>query len=328
MPAVLRVHPHRGDQVAAGVVLLTLFIVLVNLRMVATGPWSDVVGLIISGAAALLVVGMCVQPGSGDDVPRAYESVLQVSAFLLELMTLINLADVFGSNGGSGTFVWVGLLLIAFCLYFARGRNSAIMTLLAAVTGVVVFLAFVDLISSPGVNTIKWLLLLSAAVLSLAAVAQRDARRRHAVSLVDAAGLTVIVLGVVVIAEQVVSLLGSVIGGAFNGDNVALTGGPDGWELVLLAFGIGLIAYGSVDRERVPPFLGIIVLVLYMVEAFQPGEDGPSLVGWPIILLVLAGLMLVVGLRPRQDLPPEPPVPPATPSGNPPPTAPTAVAEP
>lgn len=310
MLAALRPHPHRGDIVAAGVVLLTLFIVLVTLRM--SGDWSSGVRLIVSGAATALVLAMVVQPGSGDETPRPYESVLYVASFLLLLITLGNLSDVLGSNGGSGTFVWIGLLLIACCAWFVRERNSAIMTLLAAVTGVIVVLSFVSFAFHPdSINTFKWLLFACAIALTMIAVSQRDARRRHAVSLVDAAGLTVIALGVLVIVGQVMGLLGGVFGGIFTGGRAGLTGGPDGWELVLLLFGLGLLGYGAIDRERVPQFLGVLVLNLFLTEAFQPGADGPSLVGWPLVLLAIGGALLAIGLRPRRDLPPEPPVPPS-----------------
>ena len=306
--AVLRPHPHRGDIVAAGVVMLTLFILLVTFRM--AGDWSSGVRLIVSGVAAAFVITMIFQPGSGDETPRPYESVLYVASFVLALITLGNLADVLGSNGGSGTVVWVGLVLVAYCTWFVRERNSAIMTLLAALSAVAVVVSFISFAFHPhGIGTFKWVLFACAAVLALASVSQRDARRRHAVSLVDATGLTVILLGLLVIADQFIGLLGGVIGGAFSGARIQLTGGPTGWELVLLLFGLGLLGYGSIDRERVPQFLGVLVLLLYLVEAFQPGSGGPSLVGWPLIMLVAAGVLLAIGLRPRQDLPPEPPVP-------------------
>jgi len=312
MFAALRPHPHRGDIVAAGVVLLTLFTLMVNLRM--GGDWSKGVHLIVTAVIAALVLAMVFQPGSGDETPRPYESVLHVASFLLLLATLVNLANVLGSHGGSGTFVWVGLLLIGYCAWFVSERNSAVMTLLAAVTGVVVVLSFVSLAFHPHtITTYKWVLLACAVVLTLATVSQRDARRRHAVSFADAAGLTVIALGLLVIVDQVVGLLGDVFGGAFSGAQLHFAGGPDGWELVLLLFGLGLLGYGSIDRERVPQFLGLLVLGLYLFEAFQPSEDGPSLIGWPLILLVLTGGLLAIGLRPREDLPPEPPVPPSSP---------------
>src|SRR3954451_20974427 len=148
--AVLRPHPHRGDIVAAGVVMLTLFILLVTFRM--AGDWASGTRLIVSGVAAALVIAMIFQPGSGDETPRPYESVLYVASFVLLLITLGNLADVLGSHGGSrairgggsGTIVWIGLVLAAYCSWFVRERNSAIMTLLAALSGVAVVVSFIS----------------------------------------------------------------------------------------------------------------------------------------------------------------------------------------
>lgn len=306
MLARLRPHPHRGDVVAAGVVVLALFAVVLNGRF--GDEWSDVVRFLVTLVLAAPVIAMAVQAEAGDAVPRPYESVLHVASFVLLLLTLGNLADLLGAGPdfGAGTVVWVGTLLALYSLWFARERNSAIMTMLAAVSAVVVVVAFVEWAFNPdGATTFEWVLFLCAIALTIGAVSQRDARRRHAVSLVDAAGLTILGLGALVVAEQIVS---SIFGGFLGGEAPQLTGGPAGWELVLVAFGFGLIAYGAVDRERVPAFLGVLVLVLFAFEALQPGEGGPSLIGWPIVLLVLAGVLLAIGLRPRRELPPEPPV--------------------
>lgn len=325
MPALLRVHPNRGDTVAGGVVVLTLFALLVNSRFSA--EWSDGARFVFVAVIAAIAVVLALQADAGDEVPRPYESVLYVASFLLLLQALTELAQILGSEDrtAAGTVVWVGSLLVAYSAYFAAKRNSAVMTLLGAITGVVVVVAFVEWVFDPdSITTFRWILFVCAIVLTLAAVQRRDAARRHAVSLVDAVAFTAIAIGATLVAEQFVGLIGASFGGD-EGSRPA--GGPAGWELVLLAFGFGLIAYGSVDRERVPSFLGIAVLGLFFFLALQPGEDGPSLMGWPIVLLVLAIGLLATGLRPRQDLPPEPPVPSATPPSAP-PTAPTAVAEP
>lgn len=325
MPAVLRVHPHRGDTVAAGVVVLTLFTVLTLGRL--GDEWSDGVRFLFTAAIAGLIVALALGADAVEgDVPRPYESVIYVASFLLVLMTLSQLADLLGASGdSSGTVVWVGLLVFAYGGYLATRRNSAIMTLFAALTAVVVVVAFVDWVFDPdSVTTFRWVLFLCALVLTLLAVQRRDAARRHAVSLVDAVGFVMIAVGGTLVVDLIINVIGL---GFFGGEADAPEGGPLGWELVLLAFGFGLIAYGCVDRERVPPVLGVAILGLFFVLTVIPGEDGPSLIGWPIVLLLLAGALLATGLRPRQELPPEPPVPPA-PTSPPPPTAPTAVAEP
>ena len=88
-----------------------------------------------------------------------------------------------------------------------------------------------------------------------------------------------------------------------------------GWELVLLAVGLALVAYAGVDREPGPGYLGFVVLALFVAIAGPPSISGASLIGWPILLLILGGAGVAAGLRPRRDLPPEPapPVPPPPP---------------
>lgn len=322
MLARLRPHPHRGEIVAAGVVVLTLFTTVVAARF--STDWADGVRFLFVAIIAAIVVAMAAAPGAGDEVPRPYESVLFVASFLLIFVTLGELARVLGAEAlrSSGTIVWVGTLLVGYCAWYSIRRNSAIMTLLGAATAVVVVVAFVDWVFHPHeITTYRWVLLGCAIALTAAAVNRRDAQRRHAVSVIDAVGLTVLALGFTLVLERFFS----VFVGLFR-PSEPLAGGPAGWELVLLAFGCGLIAYGSVDRERVPAFLGVAVLGFFFVEVALPGREGPSLIGWPIVLLALAGGLLAIGLRPRRELPPEPPVAPPSPPA--PPTAPTAVAEP
>lgn len=306
MLALLRPHPHRGDVVAAGVVVLTLFAVITDARFAA--EWSDVVRLLFAGVIAAAVVTMAVQAGAGDETPRPYGAVLHVASFVLAVLALGELAAVLGADGlSAGTVVWVGILLAAYALWLARARNSAIMTLLGALAVVAVAFAFVEWVFDPDSTTpFEWVLFLCALALTARAVHQRDARRRHAVALADAAGLTILALGALVVADQVAQAL---FGGLLGGEAVEHMGGPAGWELVFLAFGCGLIAYGCVDRERVPAFIGVLVLALFAFEAVAPGQGGPSLLGWPIVLLLVAGALLAVGLRPRRELPPEPQVP-------------------
>jgi hypothetical protein len=79
-----------------------------------------------------------------------------------------------------------------------------------------------------------------------------------------------------------------------------------GWELVLLVVGLALVAYSGVDREPGPGYLGFVVLVLFVALAGPRSISGASLIGWPILLLLLGGAGVAAGLRPRRDLPPEP----------------------
>ena len=79
---------------------------------------------------------------------------------------------------------------------------------------------------------------------------------------------------------------------------------PGFWELVVLAAGCGLIAYGAVDRVPGAAWLGVAHLLAFLVVANAGADD--TLLWWPLILLALGGGVMAAGLRPRRPLPPEP----------------------
>jgi hypothetical protein len=317
----LRPEPHRGDQVAAGVVVLATFIYVLETRFAQA--WGPGIRLVIDAAATLFAGALAIQSPVEGERPRAYQSVLYVATFFLALATLKNLADVLGANdpiSAPGTIVWVGLLLLVLCIWFSARRNSAIMTLLGAASFAFVVEAFVQWVFSPsGASTFRWILLLLIGAFVLASLNQRGARPRHGVQLVNAAGLAAVVLGLTFALELVFSGFVSAFGGTSFGSHD--NGVGTGWELFLLACGFGLVAYAAVDREPGPAYLGVIVLALFVGIAGPRGSGGASLIGWPIVLLILAGAMLVIGLRPSRPLPPPPdagapPPPPPTPLGS------------
>jgi hypothetical protein len=320
MLAALRPEPHRGDQVAAGVVVLVTFIYVLETRF--EQAWGPGIRLVIDAAATFFAGALAVQSPLEGERPRAYQSVLYVATFFLVLATLKNLADVLGANNpisASGTIVWVGLLLLVLCVWFSARRNSAIMTLLGAASFASVVEAFVDWVFSPnGASTFRWILLLLIGAFALASLNQRGARPRHGVQFVNAAGLAAVVLGLTFALDLIFSGFASALGGG----GAASHGAGTGWELVLLACGFGLVAYAAVDREAGPAYIGVIVLALFVGIAGPRSASGASLIGWPIVLLLMAGAMLVVGLRPSRPLPPPPD------AGAPPPPPPTPLAEP
>ena len=121
--------------------------------------------------------------------------------------------------------------------------------------------------------------------LVLAALGLRLAARRHAEVLIDAAGLAI-----ATIAVQ------SYTTGVSVPDLHAF------WELVLLGAGLGLVAFGALDRSPGPAYVGVINLLAFIASA----ASGTTLYVWPLFLLVGGVIMLAAGLRPRRPLPPEP----------------------
>jgi hypothetical protein len=303
----LRPEPEQGNLTAAAVVALTVLVATVNARF--GGEWGVGIHLVYTGAAALAVIGMAAmspRPFAGDR-PATWQSVLFVASFVLLFGTLANLADVLGADdapfGASGTIVWVGLILVALTIWFARGWNSGISNLLGALTLLGVILAFVDWVFTPEeVDTFRWILLFAAVGFGAYGVATSDREPDHAVGDVNTAGVALLALAGTFIVETIVAG----IFGAFGGVG---SSGPDvgwGWELVLLVGAALLIAYAVTAWRAGPGYLGAANLLAFVVLAAGPGDDGPSLIGWPLVLiLVTIGLFALArgGGRPGAGVP-------------------------
>jgi hypothetical protein len=296
--------PGRGAVLAAGAVVLTTFALLMDIR--CAHHWAVGWRLLLFGGIALLIGTLAQRTPMPQDTPLPHHQTLQVAAIAMIGLALLNLADLLGASsqfGGEGQATWVGAVVAVLALVWARRTNSAVMTLAAALLGVITLLNFVDWAFSPNsIQTFRWLLLLAALALTLGAVWLRDRARRHAVALVDIAGLSIAFLALTLLITNALAIFARLRGGdGFGGESPHSVG----WKLVVLAFGFGLIAYGTVDRERVPPFLGVVLLGMFVALA---GLGFNTFVGWPLVLLILAVFLLAIGLRPRDELPPEPPV--------------------
>ncbi len=184
-----RLDPARGAPLAAGVLALTVAVVLVDTLF--GDDWRAGGELVFSGLPAALALAIAAGARQEEESPPPWLSVVLVSAFVLAVDALFNLADALGASEdpGAGTTTWVGVLVAATFAWLAVRRNSAICTLLAAATGVVTLLAFVDWafgLENP-LRTFRWLLLLVAAALFWAGGAPYG--RNTVAAVVYAAGL-------------------------------------------------------------------------------------------------------------------------------------------
>lgn len=293
----VRPRPFRGELLAAGAVVLTVGVVLTDDRF-DDGSWAAGVRFALLAVAAALVLSLAWLAPVEADVPRTYVSVLLVAGFVLAALALLALADALGgSSGSSGTLAWTGTLLAALFAFLAQARNSAICTLLAGATLVVAWLSLLDVVFSPdGTAAFRWFLLAAIVGLVAAVLRLRDSHRRHAVALVDVAGLATLLIGVFAVVGPIL--------GAFAGAGSPLDAQPlaVGWELVLLVLGCGLIAYSAVDGEPGPGYLGAAVLAAFTLIA----ATGDSLLGWPLLLVALGAGVMAAALRPTKELPPGP----------------------
>jgi hypothetical protein len=291
---LLRPPPHRGPLIAAGAVALGVGIALEEIRL--ADKLGNGVHMVILLAAGALIYWLGAQAPNEEGEPPAYQSVLLVSGLLLLFAGLLTLANVIGADFDgfpAGAILWTSLLMVALALWPALERNSAICLLLAAA-----FFAFALLsgwrfvFGEVGVTPYRWLLLTLACSCVLASLALREPAPRHAQQLINAAGLAIAAIGIVAVVPPMLF-----------GDGVEETL-PGFWEVVLLAAGFGLIAYGALDRAPGPAYLGVLNTALFVLAVAFTGDD--TLYWWPLTLLVVGAIMLGAGLRPRRPLPPEP----------------------
>jgi hypothetical protein len=290
---MLRPLPHRGDVVAAGAVALAALVALLQVRFDDT--WGKGIHFVYAAAALAFVGTLALRAPREGDAPRAYQSALLAVTFALAVPTLARLSLLLGSDGldSSGTLAWAGGALAALGFVLGVARGSALCVLLGAVSLVVALAAFVEWAFSPhGPGPMRWVLLVLALAFTVATVAQRDRRPRHAVALADAAGLSALALAL------------SLSGTGLVPDAIRRTAGAGaGWELFLYACGFGLCAYSAVERAPGPGWIGVAVLLATTVAA---AGGKATVVGWPIVLGLGAGALLVTGLRPSRPLPPAP----------------------
>jgi hypothetical protein len=122
------------------------------------------------------------------------------------------------------------------------------------------------------------------------AVVLRGARGRlHSAQLVNAAGFALLALGFTFAT------------GAFNRFSGVSQDAPGfGWKLVLVVGALAILGYAILDRTRGPGYVGSFALLIAVVVISRPKVPGQgSIVGWPLIFLLLAAAALALGLRSR-----------------------------
>lgn len=293
----LRPAPYRGDVTAAGAIPLALAAIVIDLRMT---QWSVGVRLVVVGLIAGLILTMgWLTPLEGPS-PPPYHSMLLIAGLLPLLLALQLLAEALGADRppGAGGQTWTFGLEAVIAGVAARRANSAACTLIAALAGAVAVEGFVVWVFNPsGLGLVRAVLVLLTLGLAAGAVRLRDGQRRHAVALVNAAGIVTLALALsylIAVTVTVVPLSGH-RGGA-----------PFGWKLFILAMGFGLIAYAGADREPGPAYIGVVLLLAFALLVGLPPVNGSSLLFWPLFLVALGVVGLVIGLRPSTPAPPPP----------------------
>jgi hypothetical protein len=234
---------------------------------------------------------------------QGWPAAFLVFGTLLLLGALLVLVQALkGSPRADLNLAWTFGVTAAVAVATSFALRARFQMLLGALLGVVAWLALWDkILTNPSGDTVRWLLVVLAAIYFAGAVVLWRARRPQASDLITAAGLVAVLaaaLSFAAAASGVVGAAGSSLGG-----NVPKPG--QGWNIFLLVVSLLLIGYGSRGPTRGPSYVGAVGLGAFILLT---GADlvnrlngkGGGVVGWPLILLIGGGAALVAGfvLRP------------------------------
>lgn len=298
----------RGDWLRMlGGVLLALGAVILFARK--ADDWADFPLLLIVAIPCVLVFGVGALAALATGAVGRWHAVLMVTGVLLSVLAFGQLWETVGIDGdtaGFGFLIFSGTAALAAFGSFRVG--AAYQALLAAVAGIAAWLFFFEMIlDDPDATTFRWLLLVLCGVYAFAAFALRNRDAPQAPELVTAAGLAGVLVGTI----GIVDAGGDALGGLFFGGTPGEAEGQSFvWDLFLLFFSLGLVAYGAAAHARGPAYVGFLGLLAFAilqgaeVNALLEGETPDnSFAGWPLILLLIGGGALAAGMLMRKPPP-------------------------
>ena len=304
----LRAHPENDLTLAVAGVALGIASFLAFSRM--EDSWAAFPLLLLFAVPCAILFALALAPGNAGDAIGTrsegrlapWQTVFFLVAVPLLAASIAQLLAVLGQDEpGSGTATWILALAAATALWISIRFESpgalVLSTLIFAAAG----LTAIDWIDSDaGVEVYRNVLLAEGVIFLLAARSQWDAHHEHAKLLVAISGLVLISGATLGNEFEIGGLLG--FSPSFEGE--------DGWQFVLIAVSIGLLAFSAWQRHGGSAFVGLLGLFAFL--AFNGA--GGSLSGWPLILglVALACLAWALVIRPGQTsaTPPASPAPP------------------
>jgi hypothetical protein len=292
-----------------GGLLLALGAVILFFRK--TDDWAAFPLLLVVGIPCALLFGLGALAALATRAVGRWHAVLMVTAVILSILAFGQLWDTIGVDTESNEFGFLVSACVAGLAAFGAFRvGAAYQALLAAVAGIAAWLFLWDMIlDDPSAGAFRWLLLLLCAAYAAAAFRLRSVDAPQAPELVTAAGITGVAVGTIGIVDEAGGALALLFGGAAGeGEGQSIV-----WDLFLLVFSLGLVAYGAAAFARGPAYVGFFGLFAFViiqgaeVNALLEGESpDSSFAGWPLVLILIGAAAVVAGLQLRQP-PPSPP---------------------
>lgn len=264
----------------------------------SSSDWADFPLLLVVAIPCGLLFAVGAANRKVGEVAR-WRAVLMVTGVLLAPLALEQLRETLGLSETANFWhflIFTGVVAMAAYASFVIG--AAYQAFLAALAGIVAWLYLWEwILSNPGVNAFRWLLIILGIGYLAAALAMRAGNAPQGDELVTAAGIVGVlvgVLGVSAAASQALTPFG--VGGGGHGQGFF-------WDLILLLVALGSVAYGAVSRARGPAYVGFVglfffaLLIGFEVNSLLKDErpDG-DLVGWPLALLLIGGGALAAGI--------------------------------
>ena len=306
MERALQADP-RGDWLRmVGGLLLALGATILFLRK--TDDWAAFPLLLVVGIPCALLFGLGALAALATGAVGRWHAVLMVTAVVLSILAFGQLWDTIGVDTEANEFGFLISACVAGLAAFGSFQvGAAYQALLAAVAGISAWLFLWDMIlDDPSAGAFRWLLLLLCAGYAAAALSLRSVDAPQAPELVTAAGITGVVVGTIGIVDEAGGALALLFGGgAGEGEGQSIV-----WDLFLLLFSLGVVAYGAAAHARGPAYVGFFGLLAFViiqgaeVNALLEGESpDSSFAGWPLVLILIGGAALAAGLQLRSPPP-------------------------
>ena len=312
----------RGDWLRMlGGVIFALGAVILFARK--TDDWAAFPLLLVVAIPCIAVFALGALGALATGAVGRWHAVLLVTGVLLSVLMFGQFWDVVGVDSDAPGFGFLLFLCTTVLAVFAAFRiGAAYQAFLAALAGIATWLFFWEmLLDDPSTTAFRWLLLVLCVLYVVLAFALRDRDAPQGPEFVTAAGIAGVLVGTIGLVGAGGALL--FFGGVGGG-----TGGDGGqsfvWDVFLLLFSLGLVAYGAAAHVRGPAYVGFVGLLAFAiiqgaeVNALLEGDEPDSSVaGWPLILLLVGVAALVLGMFIRKPPPAGAAVPGDSPSPGP-----------
>jgi hypothetical protein len=317
--------PDRRDwlKLAGGMMFGAGVIVLLARKGQDWSDWAIFAALFI-GAVVLLGLAV-VQRVPGE--LGGWRTGFLVFGTLLLLAALLQFVNAANGNPGKPlNLFWTFGVAGAVAVVSSLALRAHVQMLVGALFGLVAWLGlWSKILTNPSGDTVRWLLIVLAAIYVVVALVLSRTRRPQASDLITVAGIAAVLAAIISLAGAAQSIIGTGTSGASS-----LSGGVpkpgQGWNVFLLVVSLLLIAYSARGATRGPGYVGAVGLGgfigltgLDLVNRIN-GHEAGGVAGWPLILLIGGAILVAAGfvLRPAQPPPAQPPPPQAPPPQAPP----------